>query len=190
MSESGPDPSFVQRHDDLSPLGFSERTWTSQRFCGSPHSSADLARISPLLPIPRVCPGAPQYEIHGQLRRSIHAYLALAIKAASPTIPTGPCHICWRPYTTSTAAWACAPQRLRLCRAAVVRPVLWRQRAALYASGRRGVQHAMPERADVRWRLAQQHLCNRQFAAITGRRHASRLGRPWMLELDLVVSGP
>lgn len=30
------------RHDDLSPLGFNDRLWDDQDFCGGPHSSADL----------------------------------------------------------------------------------------------------------------------------------------------------
>ncbi len=43
----GEDSEHFRRHDDLSPLGFSERTWTSQKFYGSPLSSADWAQISP-----------------------------------------------------------------------------------------------------------------------------------------------
>lgn len=34
------------RHDDLSPLGFNDRLWTGQSFCGGPHSGADLDELN------------------------------------------------------------------------------------------------------------------------------------------------
>ncbi|HEU5133580.1 MAG TPA: WSC domain-containing protein [Steroidobacteraceae bacterium] len=57
---SAPAPLVVQRHDDLSPLGFSERTWTSGSFCGTPHSAADLAELFLSCQLPLACPAAPQ----------------------------------------------------------------------------------------------------------------------------------
>lgn len=56
---SGPIPLVVQRHDDLSPLGFDDRTWTSGSFCGGPHSNADLAEFL-TCQFPWFCPGAPE----------------------------------------------------------------------------------------------------------------------------------
>lgn len=34
------------RHADLTPLGFNNRLWANQNFCGGPHSSADLSELS------------------------------------------------------------------------------------------------------------------------------------------------
>ena len=163
---------------------------------GASAAARNRLRIWPKFFPPANSPGSvrnPRIR-NSRTTSSLPTPLSLRLRVATPvaslTIPTGPCRRAGDRKRHRLLREYCARQRFRLCRAAVVRPVLWRQRAALCASGRRGVQHAVPERADVRWRLAQQHLCNRQFAAITGRRHAGRLGRARMLELDLVVSGP
>lgn len=56
---SGPIPLVVRRHDDLSPLGFNNRLWNGESFCGGPHTIDDLAEFLDCQ-FPWVCPGSPE----------------------------------------------------------------------------------------------------------------------------------
>jgi len=49
------EPETARRHMDLSPLGFSNRLWANESFCGGPHSFSDLAQLA-CIPL-SLCPG-------------------------------------------------------------------------------------------------------------------------------------
>ncbi len=72
MSESRP-----PRHDDLSPLGFDDRLWDDQDFCGGPHSSADLGECGS-----GDCISAPKTKFTDE-------FVAPAISTPPPPPPPG-----------------------------------------------------------------------------------------------------
>lgn len=55
---SGPIPYVVRRHADLSPLGFDNRLWAGEAFCGGPHSGSDWFHLGACFFQPG-CPAGP-----------------------------------------------------------------------------------------------------------------------------------
>lgn len=53
------------RHADLSPLGFSNRLWANQSFCGGPHSAADFNELDDCFP-QNSCPAAAESKFTDQ----------------------------------------------------------------------------------------------------------------------------
>jgi hypothetical protein len=53
------DPGSARRHADLSPLGFDNRLWANESFCGGPHSGDDLGEVNDCFP-QGDCPGAAE----------------------------------------------------------------------------------------------------------------------------------
>ncbi len=60
------EPAWARRHDDLSPLGFNDRAWSGTRFCGGPHSQADIDEVSADCPYEQNCPAPPEAKFTDQ----------------------------------------------------------------------------------------------------------------------------
>lgn len=184
----------AQRHDDLWPLGFIDRLWSSQRFCGGPHTSADLDRCGGQL---GECTSAPHTKFTDH-------FVAPFIPLPPPPPPSPPNYAgCFTDNDNRALPYGLGNVNdidtcVNLARANGLAYAglqwygqCWGGNELRYTQvGEEECQYAVPERADLRRGLAQQHLCDRHraAAAATGR-HAERLGRSRMLGLDLLVPG-